>query len=244
MADVVIDRPRVHINLPQLRQEDRDKVDVEDRGWQDAFQSIYPLKFNRVQVRNGDFVYIDEDPKRPLQLSRINLIAENIRNIRDDKAVYPSPVRADGVLFGKGRGVVDGHADFLSEPYPGVHVLYQLEHVPLERLDGRSPGPTSTSTAAFSPRGARSSTARSTGKPISRTSPSATSASTTSIAAATAAAEKERAAQARPGRQGRPAGHARPARPPPASRTAASVWSTGRPTARFRVFVSGTELRR
>lgn len=135
VSDVVIDRPRVHINLPQLREEDRDEVDIDDRGWQDAFQSIYPLKFNRVQVRSGEFVYVDEDPKRPLQLSRINLIAENIRNTRDAKVVYPSPVRADAVLFGKGRVAVEGHADFLSKPHPGVHVLYKLEQVPLERLD-------------------------------------------------------------------------------------------------------------
>jgi hypothetical protein len=135
VSDVVVNRPRVHINLPQLQEEDRDSVDVQDRGWQDAFQSIYPLKFNRVQVRAGEFVYVDEDPKRPLQLSRINLIAENIRNTRDDKLIYPSPVRADAVLFGKGRGAVKGHADFLSKPIPGVHVLYKLENVPLERLD-------------------------------------------------------------------------------------------------------------
>ncbi len=135
VADVVISRPRVHVNLPQLEEEDRDRVDVEDRGWQDAFQSIYPLKFNRVQVRDGSFVYVDEDPKRPLQLSHVNLIAENIRNTRDDKLVYPSPVRAEGNLFGTGRAIVKGHADFLSEPYPGIHVLYRLDRVPLERLD-------------------------------------------------------------------------------------------------------------
>lgn len=135
VSNVVIDRPRVHINLAQLREEDRDEVDVDDRGWQDAFQSIYPLKFNQVQVRNGELTYVDEDPKRPLQLSRVNLIAENIRNTRDDKVVYPSAVRAEGVLFGKGRGVVEGHADFLSEPYPGIHAFYRLESVPLDRLD-------------------------------------------------------------------------------------------------------------
>lgn len=135
VADVVIDRPRVHVNLPQLREENRDAVGIEDRGWQDAFQSIYPLKFNRMQVRDGSFVYVDQDPKRPLQLSRVNLIAENIRNTRDDKLVYPSPVRADAVLFGKGRAIVKGHADFLSKPYPGVHVVYRLDSVPLDRLD-------------------------------------------------------------------------------------------------------------
>ncbi len=135
VSDVAINRPRIHVNLPQLEEENRDSVEMEDRGWQDAFQSIYPLKFNRVQVRAGELIYVDEDPKRPLQLSRLNLLAENIRNTRDDKLAYPSPVRADAVLFGTGRAVVKGHADFLSKPYPGVHVLYQLEQVPLERLD-------------------------------------------------------------------------------------------------------------
>jgi hypothetical protein len=92
------------------------------------------LKFNQVRVRAGELVYVDKDPARPLELSQVNLIAENIRNTRDDKVLYPSAVRADGVLFGTGRGVVQGHADFLSKPYPGVHVLYRLERVPLARL--------------------------------------------------------------------------------------------------------------
>lgn len=135
VSNVVIDRPRIHVNLKQLQEEDRDSVGIEDRGWQEAFQSIYPLKFNQVQVRDGQLVYVDKDPKRPLELSRVNLIAENIRNTRDDKVLYPSPVRAEGVLFGTGRAVVKGHADFLSKPYPGMHVLYQLSRVPLERLD-------------------------------------------------------------------------------------------------------------
>lgn len=134
VANVVIDQPRIHVNLPQLREEDRDEVEIEDRGWQDAFQSIYPLKFNQVQIREGALTYVDEDPKRPLELSHVNLIAENIRNTRSDELLYPSPVRAEGVLFGKGRGLVEGHADFLSKPHPGMHVLYRLERVPLERL--------------------------------------------------------------------------------------------------------------
>ena len=38
------------------------------------------------------------------------------------------------MIFGSGRGVVDGHADFLAEPHPGFHVKYLLEQVPLDRL--------------------------------------------------------------------------------------------------------------
>lgn len=134
VANATFDRPSVHINLPQLRQEDSDKVEVQDRGWQDALQSIYPLKFNLIEVRQGDIVYIDEDPENPLQISRWNFTAANIRNIRSDGRNYPSPVRTDGVIFGTGRGVVEGHADFLAKPHPGFHVKYTLEKVPLDRL--------------------------------------------------------------------------------------------------------------
>ena len=134
VANAVFDRPKINLNLPQLQEENRDEVEVEDRGWQDALQSIYPLKFNLIEVREGAIVYVDEDPKRPLEITHWNLAAENIRNVRSAPGVYPSPVRTEGVLFGTGRGILEGHANFLSEPYPGIHALYKLEKVPLERL--------------------------------------------------------------------------------------------------------------
>jgi len=134
VADAVFDRPRVHLNLIQLRKEDRDRVKVQDRGWQQALESIYPLKFNLVEIRDGDIVYIDTDPKRPLHVSHWNLTASNIRNVRSDPGVYPSPIHTDGVIFDTGHGVLDGHADFLAEPYPGIHAIYKVEDVPLDRL--------------------------------------------------------------------------------------------------------------
>ncbi len=134
VANAAFERPRVHVNLPQLRQEDRDRIDIQDRGWQQALESIYPLKFNLVEVREGDLVYIDVDPERPLHISRWNFRAANIRNIRSADRVYPSPIHSDGVIFGTGRGVLDGHADFLAEPYPGFQAVYRVENVPLDRL--------------------------------------------------------------------------------------------------------------
>ena len=133
VADAVFDQPRVHVNLPQLSREARDRVSLKDRGWQKAFESIYPLKFNQVEVRDGDIVYIDQDPQRPLHVSHWNLTASNIRNIQSN-GIYPSPVHSEGVIFDTGRGVVDGHADFLAEPFPGVHVVYGAQNVPLDRL--------------------------------------------------------------------------------------------------------------
>ena len=134
VADAVFERPRVHVNLKQLRQEDRDKIEVQDRGWQQALESIYPLKFNMIQVRNGDLVYIDEDPERPLHISRWNFTAANVRNIRSPERVYPSTIHSDGVIFESGRGVLDGRANFLAEPFPAFQAKYRVENVPLERL--------------------------------------------------------------------------------------------------------------
>jgi hypothetical protein len=87
-----------------------------------------------MQVRDGDLVYIDKDPKRPLHVSHWNAAASNIRNIRSRDRVYPSPIHSDGVVFDQGHAVLDGNADFLAEPYPGVHAFYKVENVPLERL--------------------------------------------------------------------------------------------------------------
>ena len=49
VADTVFDRPRVHIDLRQLQQEDKDQVKMKDSGRQQALESIYPLKLNQVQ---------------------------------------------------------------------------------------------------------------------------------------------------------------------------------------------------
>jgi hypothetical protein len=134
VSDFLFDKPRIHINLPQLRKEAADPTPMKDHGWQQAAEAIYPFKINLLRVNDGDFVYIDEDSKRPLHVAHLNLRANNIRNIHSKNRVYPSPVHAEGVIFETGRGVVDGHADFLAEPFAGIHVLYRVSSVPLDNL--------------------------------------------------------------------------------------------------------------
>ncbi|HEV7515696.1 MAG TPA: DUF748 domain-containing protein, partial [Thermoanaerobaculia bacterium] len=134
VSNVVFDQPRVHIDLPQLQRERRDEVSMKDRGWQQAFESIFPLKVDHFEIRDGELAYIDVDPKRPLLVRHWNLDARDIRNIHTREGVYPSPVHTEGVVFGTGKAVVDGHADFLAEPYFGVHALYSAAGIPLDQL--------------------------------------------------------------------------------------------------------------
>lgn len=134
VADFLVDKPRLHINLVQLRQENQDDTPIKDKGWQDAVEQIYPLKINLLRINDADVVYIDENPKAALHISHLQMRANNIRNIHSRENVYPSPIHAEGVIFETGRGMIDGHADFLAKPFPGVHTLFQIDRVPLDAL--------------------------------------------------------------------------------------------------------------
>ncbi|HEY6065300.1 MAG TPA: DUF748 domain-containing protein [Thermoanaerobaculia bacterium] len=132
VSDWKIDQPQIYMNLLQLKKEASDQTPVNKRGWQEAAFAIYPLKINLLQVNDGSFTYIDKDPNRPLNVTHLFFRANNIRNIRSKERVYPSPVHAEGIIFGHGRGEIDGHANFLAEPHVGFNTLISLDEVPLD----------------------------------------------------------------------------------------------------------------
>lgn len=132
VGDMVLDRPTVVINLRQAKAEIADKVPLSQHGWQRALEAIYPLKINEFRMVEGDVTYVDQGPFRPLYIRRLNLRADNIRNIRSPDRIYPSDLHLEGVVFDTGRLVVDGHADFLAEPHPGVRANVELEEIELD----------------------------------------------------------------------------------------------------------------
>lgn len=132
VADFEIDDPQVNIDLTQLTEEVKDEVPIKDKGWQDALQAIYPLKINRFTIHNGDLTYKDRGPFKPLRITRIEFVAENIRNVESAPGSYPSPVWAEGVVFDTGKLRLDGNADFLAEPHVTLKSDLKLEHVTLD----------------------------------------------------------------------------------------------------------------
>ena len=63
---------------------------------------------------------------------KLNLIADNIRNIRSADHVYPSNVHMDGVIFDSGKLRVDGQANFLAEPSAAIDADITLDQVQLD----------------------------------------------------------------------------------------------------------------
>lgn len=133
VADVTFDRPTIHLNLKNVRAEAASEVPLKDRGWQAALEALaFDLKINRFRVLRGDVTYVDRGPFKPLHVSRLNLTAENIRNVRSEERVYPSDIRLDGIVFETGSVRLDGRADFLAEPHPGVEATVRLHQVGLD----------------------------------------------------------------------------------------------------------------
>lgn len=132
LADFALRQPHVRIDHTQLQQEAADKVALKNEGWQQALEAIYPLKINHFRIENGDLTYIDDDSKRPLHISQLNLMADNIRNIRSVYHVYPSNVHMDGVIFDSGKLRVDGQANFLAEPSAAIDADITLDQVQLD----------------------------------------------------------------------------------------------------------------
>jgi hypothetical protein len=130
VADCTFESPSVYANLAQLEEENRDQVKLDDKGWQDALQAIYPLKINKMTIHDGSLVYQETAAEMPLKATKVELRASNIRNIRSKDRVYPSPVRVTGNVFDVGRIDIEGHADFMAKPHPGVKA-----DITLERLD-------------------------------------------------------------------------------------------------------------
>jgi flagellar basal body rod protein FlgC len=110
-------------------------VPLSKKGWQDAIEAAYPFKINLFRIQNGEATYIDIDPQRPLHVSDISLRADNIRNIHSTDQEYPSPFHADSVVFENGRMTIDGKANFLAEPFPGILATYQVQRIPLNKFE-------------------------------------------------------------------------------------------------------------
>jgi len=134
VANVEIRRPRIHINQPQLLSEARSNTPLRQRGWQDALEAVYPFKINRMEINDGDVVYIDSEHSKPLHVTNARFVTDNIRNISEPKNLYPSTFSGSMDVFGAGRLRVNGRANYLMKPHPGLTADYAVQNVPLNEI--------------------------------------------------------------------------------------------------------------
>jgi hypothetical protein len=138
VANVGLWNPTIHIDRAQLNTERSSKTPLRERGWQDALQSVYPFKINRFAIAGGDVTYVDKPGAKPLHLTDLRFVTDNIRNIHEPYNTYPSRFRARMVLLDQGTLDLNGRANFLMEPFPGMVTNYVLSGVPLSAVSPAS----------------------------------------------------------------------------------------------------------
>jgi hypothetical protein len=132
VADFEFERPELYINRQQLLAESRDPVPAQEKGWQEALQSLYPFKINYILVTDAKLNYVDSAAARPLFMWDVDLKIDDIRNIRSAERTYPSEIALDAMVFDDGRLRLRGNADFLAVPHAGVRGEIELERVLLD----------------------------------------------------------------------------------------------------------------
>jgi hypothetical protein len=132
VANFRLAKPQIYADQTHLEAEAKDPTPMTQHGWQDAFEAIYPLKINHIRIDDGQITYVDKGQAKPITLSRLNVVAENIRNVRSRERVYPSELHLDSIVFDTGKIVIDGNADFLAAPYAGVTAQLALDGVQLD----------------------------------------------------------------------------------------------------------------
>jgi len=134
LANVRLSSPKIHINLAQLSSERQNKTPARDRGWQDALQDAYPFKINRFVISDGDITYLDKSGAKPLHITKLNFVSDNIRNISEPDNLYPSSFRARMTVFDTGVLSLQGRANYLMKPFPGMTTRYVITRVPLSTV--------------------------------------------------------------------------------------------------------------
>jgi hypothetical protein len=75
VGDLRIQSPKLYINVKNLRTEEKSKVSLKEKGWQDAIYAVYPLKMNVFRISDGEITYVDNGPYKPLHASDVYLHA-------------------------------------------------------------------------------------------------------------------------------------------------------------------------
>lgn len=90
-------------------------ADVED--WTKALTDIVPIDINHFEVHNGKvaFVQLSANPNIDLHIDKIQLTADNLRNVRGQDRTLPSPISATGVTIGQGKMTLDGNINLIKE---------------------------------------------------------------------------------------------------------------------------------
>ncbi len=127
VSEIIMISPEViYIFEDQKAPTDGRTADVDD--WTKALTDIVPIDINHFEVHDGKvaFVQLQADPNIDLNINKIELYADNLRNVVAKDGTLPSPIHATGVTFGNGNMTLDGNINLIKE-IPDMDLEFALK---------------------------------------------------------------------------------------------------------------------
>jgi len=132
VGEVVLNKPGLRFTKDKVEPKDvaRDSSDLKE-----LLDDFMPLRINRCEIVNGRVQYIDEStkPRVDVQMTNINLLAQNLRNSYDSTVVLPATIDATAELY-EGHLTFDGKANPLSVS-PTFDMSAELKNTNMVKLN-------------------------------------------------------------------------------------------------------------
>lgn len=133
VSEIIMTSPEVIYVFEDQKEESGD-ANADD--WTKALTDIVPIDINHFEIHDGKlaFVQLSADPNIDLQIDKLELTADNLRNVVEKERILPSPIRASGVSIGKGKVSLEGYMNLVKE-IPDMDLSFSLEDADVTALN-------------------------------------------------------------------------------------------------------------
>ena len=131
-----------HVNYvfeDQQQVSEEGNADVDD--WTKVLTDLVPIDINKLQITNGKlgFVQLATEPNIDLYMDQVNIVATNLRNVKEKERILPSNVKGDAVSIGQGKVTLEGNMNLLKD-IPDMDFSLSLEDANLEAINSMTSG--------------------------------------------------------------------------------------------------------
>jgi len=133
VSEIVMTSPEV-IYVFEDQKDTIGDADVDD--WTKALTDIVPIDINHFEVHDGKvaFLQLSAEPNIDLQIAKLELTADNLRNVVEKERILPSPIRASGVSIGNGKVALEGNMNLVKE-IPDMDLSFSLQDAEVTALN-------------------------------------------------------------------------------------------------------------
>lgn len=133
VSEIIMNSPELIYVFEDQKEE---SGDANANDWTKALTDIVPIDINHFEVHDGKlaFVQLSAEPNIDLQINKLELTADNLRNVVEKERILPSPIRASGVSIGKGKVSLEGYMNLVKE-IPDMDLSFSLENAEATALN-------------------------------------------------------------------------------------------------------------